>query len=311
MVYLNHQVERSRASRSTWTARAARSVRPARRSPSSTSVSTPPRPAAPSRTPCSRRTGRSGRSAATRSCSCTWRRTGPSAQVISIPRDSWVPIPGHGDNKINAAFSYGGPELLAGRSRTSPAPTSTTWWCWTSPASRRPARSFDGVPVRLTQPEVWTARATRPGSSTSRATAALAYVRQRYDLPRGDFDRVQRQQNFLRGFLDRLGEIGPGDPSELTRLTDQLARSGRGGRRPDHRDDPVAGLEPARPPGRADPLLHRPQQRHRDGRSVQHRQARRSGDAVALVRDDHEGSPSRTGEAATSWEELPARDAVR
>ncbi len=32
-----------------------------------------------------------------------------AAQVISIPRDSWVPIPGHGEAKINAAFSYGGP----------------------------------------------------------------------------------------------------------------------------------------------------------------------------------------------------------
>lgn len=32
--------------------------------------------------------------------------------VMSIPRDSWVPVPGHGDAKINAAFSYGGPSLL-------------------------------------------------------------------------------------------------------------------------------------------------------------------------------------------------------
>ncbi len=36
---------------------------------------------------------------------------GTSASVISIPRDSWVNIPGHGMNKINAAFSFGGPPL--------------------------------------------------------------------------------------------------------------------------------------------------------------------------------------------------------
>ncbi len=32
--------------------------------------------------------------------------------VLSIPRDSLVEIPGHGENKINAAYGLGGPELL-------------------------------------------------------------------------------------------------------------------------------------------------------------------------------------------------------
>jgi LCP family protein required for cell wall assembly len=32
--------------------------------------------------------------------------------LMSIPRDSIVPIPGHGTTKINAAFAYGGPKLL-------------------------------------------------------------------------------------------------------------------------------------------------------------------------------------------------------
>jgi polyisoprenyl-teichoic acid--peptidoglycan teichoic acid transferase len=35
-----------------------------------------------------------------------------SAYVISLPRDMYVSIPGHGkNNKINAAFAYGGPQL--------------------------------------------------------------------------------------------------------------------------------------------------------------------------------------------------------
>lgn len=37
--------------------------------------------------------------------------SGP-ATLLSIPRDSWVPIPGHGSGKINSAFAYGGPSLL-------------------------------------------------------------------------------------------------------------------------------------------------------------------------------------------------------
>ena len=32
--------------------------------------------------------------------------------MMTIPRDSYVPIPGHGSSKINAAFAYGGPKLL-------------------------------------------------------------------------------------------------------------------------------------------------------------------------------------------------------
>src|SRR5262245_46016672 len=31
--------------------------------------------------------------------------------ILGIPRDSWVNIPGHGTDKINASLSYGGPAL--------------------------------------------------------------------------------------------------------------------------------------------------------------------------------------------------------
>ncbi len=33
--------------------------------------------------------------------------------LISVPRDSYLSIPGHGKNKVNAAFAIGGPKLLA------------------------------------------------------------------------------------------------------------------------------------------------------------------------------------------------------
>jgi len=35
------------------------------------------------------------------------------ATLISVPRDAWVPIPGHGHQKINAAYAYGGGPLTA------------------------------------------------------------------------------------------------------------------------------------------------------------------------------------------------------
>src|SRR5712691_12890195 len=37
---------------------------------------------------------------------------GTRPTLVSMPRDSYVPIPGHGDNKLNAAYAYGGPKLL-------------------------------------------------------------------------------------------------------------------------------------------------------------------------------------------------------
>ncbi len=37
--------------------------------------------------------------------------SGPSA-LISIPRDTYVEIPGYGGRKLNAAYAFGGPELL-------------------------------------------------------------------------------------------------------------------------------------------------------------------------------------------------------
>ncbi len=35
-----------------------------------------------------------------------------NAQILSIPRDLWVEIPGHGSNRINAAYAFGGPALM-------------------------------------------------------------------------------------------------------------------------------------------------------------------------------------------------------
>ena len=43
-------------------------------------------------------------------------RSGP-ATLVSLPRDSYVPIPGHGRNKLNAAYAFGGAPLLVRRSR--------------------------------------------------------------------------------------------------------------------------------------------------------------------------------------------------
>jgi LCP family protein required for cell wall assembly len=40
-----------------------------------------------------------------------WRIGGGTSRRLSIPRDTLVQIPGHGQNKINAAYAFGGPAL--------------------------------------------------------------------------------------------------------------------------------------------------------------------------------------------------------
>ncbi len=55
-----------------------------------------------------------GRAAGRRTDTIMLLHTGSGPNLLmSIPRDSIVPIPGHGTTKINAAFAYGGPRLLA------------------------------------------------------------------------------------------------------------------------------------------------------------------------------------------------------
>ena len=145
-------------------------------------------------------------------------------QVVSLPRDSWVTIPGHGQGKINAAFSWGGPALLA---RTVEDLTGTYVdhvVVIDYAGFEEVSRIVDGVPVYLGRPESLNGRIHPEGWNSLKGREALDYVRQRYDLPRGDFDRVYRQQNFLRGLLERLGDVAPSDPVTGTRLAGQLSR---------------------------------------------------------------------------------------
>jgi LCP family protein required for cell wall assembly len=119
---------------------------------------------------------------------------------ISIPRDSWVDVPGYGEAKINAAFSYGGPPLLIHT-------VENLTGVYIDHLAVTDFESFaeltDAVGgVTVTIPETTYDRrrgVTVPaGTYEMDGAAALDYVRQRYGLPEGDLDRVQRQQNWMR-----------------------------------------------------------------------------------------------------------------
>lgn len=149
-----------------------------------------------------------------------------AAQVVSIPRDSLVDIPGERRSKINAAFSWGGPELAV-------ETVEQTFGVFIDHVVVVNFGGFEDVTDIVGGVDIWFPRATvadhrgriwPAGQHRLGGTDALFYVRQRYDLPRGDFDRIQRQQNYLRSLLDRLTSGRSAlSPVRVTRLVDELS----------------------------------------------------------------------------------------
>ena len=126
------------------------------------------------------------------------------AQLISIPRDSWVDIPGHGRNKINASYAFGGPTLLI----------QTVEQLTRVRIDHYVTIDFDGL-IQVTDDlggvDVVVAETTNNGPYTFPAGAnhldgdeARWYLGQRYGLPGGDFDRVKRQQQYLQSMFGKL-----------------------------------------------------------------------------------------------------------
>lgn len=131
-----------------------------------------------------------------------------SSQLVSFPRDSWVPIPGYGTQKLNAAFSYGGPKLLV-------QTLEDNFDVFIDHIAIVDFDGFKGVTTALGGVTVSVDGVPR----TLKGEEALDYVRARKSLPGGDFDRIRRQQNFLRAIVGKLREDGTlFNPIKLTRV---------------------------------------------------------------------------------------------
>lgn len=64
------------------------------------------------------------------------------------------------------------------------------------------------------------------GEQTLHGADALAFVRQRYGLPRGDLDRITRQQAFMASLVNKLLDAGTlTNPSKLSRISHAVERS--------------------------------------------------------------------------------------
>jgi LCP family protein required for cell wall assembly len=150
------------------------------------------------------------------------------AYVVSLPRDSWVAIPGHGHAKLNAAFSWGGPPLLIDTVQRLTKVTIDHLAVVDWSGFRQLTDAVGGVDITVDKTvsrlhgggpgAVWTA-----GTHHMDGSEALDYVRERYGLPNGDLDRTHRQQNFLRAVLSKMLSGGTfSNPLKLKGVLDQV-----------------------------------------------------------------------------------------
>jgi LCP family protein required for cell wall assembly len=125
--------------------------------------------------------------------------------LISLPRDSYVPIPGHSRNKINAAYSLGGPKLLV---KTIEQVTSVRVDGYVEIGFGGFASvvdSLNGVDicVKRAMDDAKAGINLKAGCQTLDGPKALGYVRARYSDPLGDIGRAQRQRQFLGAIMHK------------------------------------------------------------------------------------------------------------
>ncbi|KAB2337161.1 LytR family transcriptional regulator [Cytobacillus depressus] len=123
-----------------------------------------------------------------------------SYKVISIMRDSYVNIPGHGKNKINAALAFGGPELLR---QTIKENFDIDLKYYAIVDFNGFVHLIDEAFPQGVEIDVEKAMSTnigvslQPGLQRLDGQHLLGYVRFRHDAI-GDFGRVERQQKTLK-----------------------------------------------------------------------------------------------------------------
>ena len=148
---------------------------------------------------------------------------GSKASFVSFPRDSYVEIPGYGMDKLNAAYAYGY-QYEAAEGATDAERQAAGAQLLIKTISGVTGLQIDhyaevdllgffnlssvvgGVEVNLCEPakDAYSGVDLPAGVQTISGEQALAFVRQRHGLPRGDFDRIIRQQTFIGGMLRKM-----------------------------------------------------------------------------------------------------------
>lgn len=144
--------------------------------------------------------------------------TGPD--LVSIPRDSYVTIPAYTDskgvahsasqNKINAAYDLGGPQLLVQTVEENFGIRIDHYLEVGFLGIVNMVNEAGGVHLCLSSAihDHYSGANLNAGCQTLNGTQALAYVRSRYSLPNSDVSRMSDQQAFIRGLVQAADRPG-------------------------------------------------------------------------------------------------------
>jgi LCP family protein required for cell wall assembly len=135
---------------------------------------------------------------------------GGRAVLISLPRDSYVQIPGYGNNKINAAYSFGGPKLLVKTVEDNTGLRIDHYMGIGFGGLVNVVNAVGGVDMCVPHPVHDRASGLRlkAGCQTLDGAQALGYVRDRHTFAQQDLQRVQDQRIFLRALLRKMTSPG-------------------------------------------------------------------------------------------------------
>ena len=130
------------------------------------------------------------------------------AKLVSIMRDSYVDIPGHGQDKINAAYSYGGIDLLNQTLKENfkfetPYYASITFQDFIDCVNEL---FPNGVDINAEKDLDLDGVYIKKGEQTMDGNTLLQYARFREDAE-GDFGRIRRQQQVIKAISKQLKDV--------------------------------------------------------------------------------------------------------
>lgn len=119
--------------------------------------------------------------------------------LVSLPRDSYVTIPGYGLDKLNAAYAYGAAPLLTQTVEQTTGVRIDGYLEIGFDGFTQLVDAVGGVEVcpEFAIADPMSGLDIQPGCQTLGGEQALAYVRMRYEDPRGDIGRAERQREII------------------------------------------------------------------------------------------------------------------
>jgi polyisoprenyl-teichoic acid--peptidoglycan teichoic acid transferase len=139
------------------------------------------------------------------------------ASILGFPRDSYVPIPGVGTQKINNALFAGGPELVVQTIEELVGVDVDTYFLTSFAGLKKMVNSVDGIEVEIpyAMSDASSGAVFDAGAQVLDGKQALAFSRNRKSTPNGDFSRSENQGLVMLGALQQFRKDVRRDPFSL------------------------------------------------------------------------------------------------